>query len=100
MKKDLKKEKQKIVVSVQNAYYKTNRTFCNVTEESLFKLDPVAETKVFVTLEKNDNFDSNVEDVLTYDYIPSDVEKECDVLYTIMCFDGEMVYKSIQKVDM
>lgn len=95
-----KEKKQKIVVCIQNAYYKTNESCGNITEESLFELDPVAETKVFVTLEKNDNFDSNVEDVLTYDYIPSDVEKECDVLYTIMCFDGEIVYKSIQKVDM
>ncbi|MCM1195819.1 MAG: hypothetical protein NC310_01960 [Roseburia sp.] len=93
-----KNEKIKIGVSVQTAYYKTRDSLCNVTEESLFNLDPVAETKISVVLEKNDDFDSNIDDLLKVDnLVPSYIEEESNVLYMTMCFDDEIVYKSIQK---
>jgi hypothetical protein len=96
-----KKKKQEVVVSIQSSYYKIDDSFCNVTEEDLFELDPMAETKVCVALEKGDDFVSNVESLLDSDYfVPGDVEKDCDVCYTIMCFDDEVVYKFIQKVNL
>ncbi|MCI9653983.1 MAG: hypothetical protein HFG91_06550 [Acholeplasmatales bacterium] len=97
----VKEKKQKVLVKVQSAYYKTNKTFYNLSEESLLELDPLARTKACVTLEKNDDFDSTIDNMLKIDdCILSNYEKECGVLYTTMWFDDEVVYKSIQKVGM
>lgn len=60
----VKEKKQKVLVKVQSAYYKTNKTFYNLSEESLLELDPLARTKACVTLEKNDDFDSTIDNIV------------------------------------
>ncbi len=95
----MKKQKEKVLVSVQNTYYEINDSLCNVTEESLLDLDPVAGTRTFVSFEKNDDFISNVKKMLnSCNLIPGYVGKKCNVCHTVMCFGEEVVYMSIQNI--
>ena len=81
----VKEKKQKVLVKVQSAYYKTNKTFYNLSEESLLELDPLARTKACVTLEKNDDFDSTIDNMLKIDdCILSNYEKYL-VFYIRQC---------------
>lgn len=87
----------KKLVIIQNKYYKMNALLEIITEEKLFKLDPIAETQMSLALEDNEEFQANLNDLIRIECVlPDHFVEECDVLYVKVWIDNKLVLKSIE----
>lgn len=101
-KKNEKNEEEKklevIRVKVVNEYYDIDLPVSCLTEEDLRTFDPEFETSRSLKLEDDENFNSNVDELVDLDMsLPIEYLETSNVCFMKVYFDNELVFKLISK---